>query len=222
MIHIDNISFSYTGEAPYLLENLSLDVKDGDYISIVGSNGSGKSTLLKLILGFIKPSSGILENRAVRTGYVPQAAREDRDFPITVKEVIRSYGKLLHLKNMSVSRILALTGMEDFENVLMGHLSGGQHQKVLIARALMGDPDLLILDEPSTGVDRESQLEIYNRLAYLNKEKHITILAVEHNLEAAVRHSSMLYHVIDGSGHLCHPDEYIREFITKEGYHAGL
>lgn len=222
MIHIDNISFSYTGESPYLLENLSLDVKDGDYISIVGSNGSGKSTLLKLILGFIKPSSGILENRAGRTGYVPQAAREDRDFPITVKEVIRSYGKLLHLKNMSVSRILALTGMEDFENVLMGHLSGGQHQKVLIARALMGDPDLLILDEPSTGVDRESQLEIYNRLAYLNKEKHITILAVEHNLEAAARHSSMLYHVTDGSGHLCYPDEYIREFITKEGYHAGL
>lgn len=117
MIHIDNISFSYTGESPYLLENLSLDVKDGDYISIVGSNGSGKSTLLKLILGFIKPSSGILENRACRTGYVPQAAREDRDFPITVKEVIRSYGKLLHLKNMSVPRILALTGMEDFEKM---------------------------------------------------------------------------------------------------------
>lgn len=222
MIRIGNISFSYTGEAPYLLHNLSLDVKPGNYISIVGSNGSGKSTLLKLILGFLKPTLGVLENHARRTGYVPQAAQSDRGFPVTVKEVIDSYGKLLHLKNISARDILSRTGMEGFENELMGHLSGGQHQKVLIARALMGDPDLLILDEPSTGVDRESRIEIYKRLSRLNKEKHMTVIAVEHNLEAAVRHSSMLYHVMDGSGHLCRPDDYIREFIKEEGCHAGL
>ena len=198
MIHIDNISFSYTGEAPYLLENLSLDVKDGDYISIVGSNGSGKSTLLKLILGFIKPSSGILENRACRTGYVPQAAREDRDFPITVKEVIRSYGKLLHLKNVSVPRILALTGMEDFENVLMGHLSGGQHQKVLIARALMNEPSLLIADEPTADLDVENTNKVMDILKKINQDG-VTLLVVTHELDT-LRYGKTVYRM--EAGHL--------------------
>ena len=181
MLTIENLYFSYTGSAPWLLENVDFHLAGGEYISIVGNNGSGKSTLLKIILGFLKPVSGTVTRRARRIGYVPQRFASDASFPITVEEVIHSYGKLLHLKKIDVDQVLSVTGMEGYKKQLMGSLSGGQHQKVLIARALMGSPDLLILDEPSTGVDLTSQRDIYKELDTLHKDKGVTILAVEHN-----------------------------------------
>ena len=222
MLTIDHLYFSYTGKEPWLLEDISLHVPKGSYISIVGSNGSGKSTLLKLILRFLTPMKGTIQCHARRIGYVPQMPGRDQAFPITVREVIHSYGKLLHLKNFSVKETLAATGMEDYENELMGRLSGGQHQRVLIARALMGSPDLLILDEPSTGVDLTNQKEIYRELSRLNRESHLTVLAVEHNMEEAGKVSTSLYHVDRGHGHLCSVSHYIREYIEKEGGHVQL
>ena len=222
MLTIDHLYFSYTGKEPWLLEDISLHVPKGSYISIVGSNGSGKSTLLKLILRFLTPTKGTIQCHARRIGYVPQMPGRDQAFPITVREVIHSYGKLLHLKNFSVKETLAATGMEDYENELMGRLSGGQHQRVLIARALMGSPDLLILDEPSTGVDLTNQKEIYRELSRLNRESHLTVLAVEHNMEEAGKVSTSLYHVDRGHGHLCSVSHYIREYIEKEGGHVQL
>lgn len=222
MLQIDHLYFSYTGKPPWLLEDISLHVPRGAYISIVGNNGSGKSTLLKLILGFLHPVKGTILSHARRIGYVPQMPSRDHAFPITVAEVIHSYGKLLHLKSFSVKETLAVTGMEDAANELMGNLSGGQHQKVLIARALMGQPDLLILDEPSTGVDLASQREIYGELSRLNREKQLTVLAVEHNMEEAGRVSTGLYHIDEGRGHLCSVSHYIEEYIKKEGGHVQL
>ena len=111
--------------------------------------------------------------------------------------------------------------MESQAEELVGNLSGGQYQRMLIARALMGNPDLLILDEPSTGVDVSSQKEIYAVLHRLNTEQRLTILAVEHNLYAAARYSSMLYHIANGHGHLCTPQHYLDEYMTREGsFHA--
>ena len=107
--------------------------------------------------------------------------------------------------------------MQDFKNQLVGDLSGGQYQRMLIARALMGTPDLLVLDEPSTGVDISSQKEIYKILRELNKNKKLTILSVEHNLYAATESSSMIYHLSNGKGHLCTPQNYLKEYIAKEG-----
>ena len=222
MLDIENLYFSYTGREPWLLENISLHVPKGSYISIVGNNGSGKSTLLKLILRFLTPVKGTIRCEARRIGYVPQMPSRDHAFPITVAEVIHSYGKLLHLKSISVKDVLSVTGMEDYRGELMGNLSGGQHQKVLIARALMGSPDLLILDEPSTGVDLASQREIYGELSRLNREKGLTVLAVEHNMEEAGQVSSGLYHVDGGKGHLCSVSHYIEEYIKKEGGHVQL
>lgn len=226
MLDIENLYFSYTGREPWLLEDISLHVPKGSYISIVGNNGSGKSTLLKLILRFLAPVKGTIRCEARRIGYVPQMPSRDHAFPITVAEVIHSYGKLLHLKSISVKDVLSVTGMEDYRGELMGNLSGGQHQKVLIARALMGSPDLLILDEPSTGVDLASQREIYGELSRLNREKGLTVLAVEHNMEEAGRVSSGLYHVDGGKGHLCSVScsvsHYIEEYIKKEGGHVQL
>ncbi len=218
MIIIENLFFKYTGQTPYTLSGVNLLVPKDSYISIVGNNGCGKSTLLKLILGFLSPTTGTIQIKTNKIGYVPQRQEFNSAFPITVQEVIYSYGKLLHMKNINVCEILSITQMQDFKNQLVGDLSGGQYQRMLIARALMGTPDLLVLDEPSTGVDISSQKEIYKILRELNKNKKLTILSVEHNLYAATESSYMIYHLSDGKGHLCTPQNYLKEYIAKEGF----
>ena len=200
MLTLSRLTFSYSGRAPYLIHDISLAVPKGAYLSITGENGCGKSTLMKLILGFLTPLSGSVTCRARRIGYVPQRSDEgNAAFPITVMEVMESYRHLLHIKDPNISmELLESMGAAGFSRALMGHLSGGQHQKVLLARALLGDPDLLILDEPSTGIDPESQKDIYRFLSRLNRDKGVTIIAVEHNLPAARAHSTMIAHMADG------------------------
>lgn len=220
MIRAENLFFSYTGSPPYILNGINLEIRRGEYVSVVGENGCGKSTLMRLILKFLRPSAGTIVSEAKRVGYVPQ--RNDfsnAGFPITVYEMLNSYRRLLKIKDKGVlAQKLEQVGMTAFSNALMGTLSGGQTQKILIARALLGEPDLLILDEPSTGVDIGSQTEIYGFLKELNQRKSITIVSVEHNLEAAVANSTLIYHLVSGQGHLCSPQKYADEFLrTNRG-----
>ncbi len=215
MIKAENLFFSYSGLPPYILDGINLEIRRGEYVSVVGENGSGKSTLMRLILKFLKPSRGSIVTQAQRIGYVPQKNDfSNSNFPITVYEVLNSYRKLLGAGNKgTVTENLERIGMADFTGSLMGNLSGGQSQKILIARALIGNPDLLILDEPSTGVDMKSQQEIYGFLKKINKENGITIVSVEHNLDAAISNSTLIYHLTDGRGHLCTPGQYADEFL---------
>ncbi|MGI5857624.1 MAG: metal ABC transporter ATP-binding protein [Candidatus Merdivicinus sp.] len=219
MVQAEALFFSYTGAAPYVLNGINLTIQKGEYVSVVGENGSGKSTLMRLILRFLKPTGGSIVTGAERIGYVPQKNDfSNSGFPITVYEVLGSYRRLLRIKDkQAVTRALAQVGMGEYQNALMGTLSGGQTQKILIARAMMGNPDLLILDEPSTGVDIQSQREIYGFLKKLNREKGITIVSVEHNLDAAVANSTLIYHLVGGQGHLCTPRQYADEFLGGRG-----
>jgi zinc transport system ATP-binding protein len=220
MIEIENLFFSYTGMKDYILDGINLKIRDGEYVSVLGENGSGKSTLIRLLLKFIKPTVGRIHLNAQLIGYVPQ--KNDflnSGFPITVFEMLNSYRRLLRIKSSTVVfQNLELVGMTSFKNALIGTLSGGQTQKILIARALLGNPDLLILDEPSTGVDAGSQKEIYGFLKKANQENGITIVSVEHNLDAAITNSTLIYHLLGGHGHLCTPQKYVAEYIkTIEG-----
>ncbi len=219
MIKAENLFFSYTDSPPYVLAGINLEIHDGEYVSVVGDNGSGKSTLMRLILKFIKPTSGSITAQTKRVGYVPQKNDfSNSSFPITVYEALHSYRKLLKIKDKNtVGDALEQVGMSEFTGALMGTLSGGQSQKVLIARALMGKPDLLILDEPSTGVDRNSQKEIYALVKRINQENGITVVSVEHNLDAAVSNSTLIYHLVGGRGHLCTPQQYTGEFLKNRG-----
>jgi zinc transport system ATP-binding protein len=215
MIAAEHLCFSYTGAPPFVLSDIDLRIRKGEYVSVVGDNGSGKSTFIRLILKFLKPTSGSVRTGARRIGYVPQKSDfSDAGFPITVREALNSYRKLLRLKDKTaVAGALAQVGMTDCSGALMGSLSGGQSQKIRIARALMGEPELLILDEPSVGVDIGSQKEIYAFLRNKNRERGVTIVSVEHNLEAAIACSTLIYHLKGGRGHLCSPGQYAGEML---------
>lgn len=218
MIKARNLHFSYTGAPPYVLDGITFDIQSGEYVSVVGDNGCGKTTLMRLILKFLSPSSGTVESYAKRIGYVPQKSdHSNSGFPITVYEALNSYRKLLKIGDKSViSKNLERVGMSGFSKQLMGTLSGGQSQKIFIARALLGSPDLLILDEPSTGVDIHSQRDIYAFLKDINKRSGITIVSVEHNLDAAISSSTQIYHMKAGHGHLCTPSQYSDEILNRK------
>ena len=218
MIEIQDLTFIYPNQSEPTLHHLNMSVPDGAYISIMGANGCGKSTLLRIILGFLKPTTGTVSIKAKQVRYVSQ--KNDyahAGFPITVGEILDSYRKLLSIKDAhEVDRVLALTDMTFAKGKLIGELSGGQAQRVAISRALIGHPDLIILDEPSTGIDRQNQEYMYDLLKKLNTEDNITILSVEHNLEAALRNSTSIYHIHQHHGHLCTPDHYVQEFLSGD------
>ncbi|WP_040212273.1 metal ABC transporter ATP-binding protein [Clostridium polynesiense] len=213
MIQIKNLAFSYTGKAPYLLEDLNLQIPKGAYVSILGENGSSKTTLIKLILGVLSPVKGTISLSTKKVGYVPQKFEGfNSQFPLTVNELLKIHMKVIKLSdNNIIDDSLSLINMNSYKNSLIGNLSGGQQQKVFITRALMGNPELLVLDELSTGVDINSQSEIYSIIKDLNVNKNITVVAVEHNLNAALKNST---HILDLSGdtRLLTIDEYISRF----------
>lgn len=204
MLAIENLCFSYTNSFPYLINNLNLHIDRGSYVSIIGENGSAKSTLLKLILGFLKPKSGTISLNTNKIGYVPQRLEGyNPQFPISVEEMLKCHQKVLKLKDKNLINVsLEKVNMLQYKDSLIGNLSGGQLQKVFIARAVMGNPELLVLDEPSTGIDIKSQKEIYRLIKKLNEDLEMTVISVEHNLEAALNNSTHIFRINEGKGTL--------------------
>mgnify|MGYP000225411326 FL=1 len=215
MIELKHIEFAYESGSE-LLRDINMRVNDGEYIAIVGENGSGKSTLVKLLLGLLEPSKGELKNTFGSIGYVPQRFETlNSQFPITVYEVMEYYRRILKVADkQAVRRCLELMHVYDLHDRLIGTLSGGQCQKVMIARALLGAPDLLIFDEPSTGIDLKSQQELYRFMKKLHNEG-LTIITVEHNLNFAAHYVDKMYHVANGGGHFCSPQEYVAEYVAN-------
>ncbi|MHC1721507.1 MAG: metal ABC transporter ATP-binding protein [Clostridiaceae bacterium] len=201
MITIENLSFSYSGIEPYLLKDVNIKIIPGSYAAIMGDNGSAKTTLVKLILRLLKPVAGIVELETKKIGYLPQNSKNiNSQVPITVSEFMNCHAKVIRLKDKnSVDSALKSLDMLDKKNRLISDLSGGQLQKILIARALLGKPELLILDEPSTGLDANSHDEIYSILKRLNIEEGVTIVSVEHNLHAAFKNSTEILSIENGT-----------------------
>lgn len=217
MLAVYNLSFRYDAYSKYVLEDISFEVEKGEYVSVVGENGSGKSTLVRLLLGLLKPTTGEVQQRASSIGYVPQKKINLTHFPLTVFELLDSYRKVLKVKDRNtVYNMLEEVGLLGFEKKLAGELSGGQLQKLYIARALINNPELLILDEPSTGIDVKGQREIYTILKRLNQDSKITIVSVDHNLDAAVANSTVIFHIANGKGHFCNPKKYAVEAVPSD------
>jgi len=186
------VTLGYDGTP--VLEGLSLDVRPGDCLALLGPNGCGKSTVLKAIAGIIPPIRGtirsIKDGRPVRFGYVPQQETLDLMFAMTAAEVVElgTYGGLPlgrragRVERERVMRCLEQVGAADLRGRLFHTFSGGQKQRVLVARALAADPDLLLLDEPLTGIDAPTAAAILTLLGRVNREQGLTILLVTHHL----------------------------------------
>lgn len=203
MINIKHMSFSYRGTSPYDLKDININFPKNSFISIIGENGSGKTTLLKLILGYLKPTKGEIDINLKSIGYVPQKIDNlNPQFSITVYEILKIHGNTLKIKNTNdeILRVLGLVNIKDLKHKLIGSLSGGQQQRVFIARALMGSPKTLILDEPSTGLDEKTQNEIYSLLKELNLNNNVTILCVEHNREKFLKYSTHILEIKNNMG----------------------
>jgi len=192
IIELEDVSFAYNGGA--VLKNVTFGIREREFLAIIGPNGGGKSTLVKLILGLLKPDTGKIRvfgspPRKVshRFGYVPQDVSINKSFPISVADVVLM-GRLRHHGRSRVSgedrenaiQILEMLGVGEYGNRKIDDLSGGQRERVFIARALITDPDILILDEPTAGVDTGGRAELYALLKELNETK--TIIVVSHDL----------------------------------------
>ncbi len=183
LLECKNVSFTYGNEK--VLDSVSFELRSGQYVGLIGPNGGGKSTLLRILLGILKAKKGSVEkSEDMNIGYVPQRISSMLSFfPATVFEIVKSGLPRNGLPNLSLEQSMKLVGISDLKNRLIGELSGGQLQKVFIARALVSDPKILILDEPAVGIDPNATAKFYAILKKLNKEKNITIVLVSHDLD---------------------------------------
>ena len=196
----EDVTLGYERRA--LLEHLTLTVRAGDYLCIVGENGSGKSTLLRALLGLLPPLAGRIDcpaQREGRLGYLPQQTPTQRDFPATVSEVVLSglSNRRTRFFYTAAERSAALMnlgklGVLELKDRCYRELSGGQQQRVLLARALCAANDLLILDEPVTGLDPASVQDLYKTLRYLNRHEGMAVIMVTHDMENALREAKHL------------------------------
>jgi zinc transport system ATP-binding protein len=191
LIELKNLSLGY--DKDIIIKNINLSIEENDFICIVGPNGSGKSTLVKGILGLIKPIKGKVIYNGLKQnciGYMPQETKVDSNFPASVLEIVLS-GTLNQYKNLFYNKEqkeialknLKILGIEKIKDKSFSDLSGGQRQKVLLARSLCATSKLLILDEPSNNLDSKSKMELYNTIIDLNKNYNITIIMITHDLD---------------------------------------
>lgn len=215
ILSVNNACFHYENNID-ILHHISFDICKGDFIGILGENGVGKSTLLRMILGQLKPCIGSIYWYGINSaefaewykiGYVPQKTiASGIGFPTTVGEVVmanlyKSIGRFRFPKANHRERVidvLKLTNMDKYINRQIGKLSGGQLQRVYISRALVNSPDIIIMDEPTLGLDSNATEKLFTILETLNKEHNITILMITHDFNKAKKYFSRTYKIVDG------------------------
>jgi len=210
VVEIDRLSYAYSGNL--VLDNISFSISEGDLLGMIGPNGAGKTTLFSCMLGLLGGYNGTIKifgedirnnSKVFRSiGYIPQRMAIEQGFPATVEEIVSlgiTSGKISSEKISGAIEIVDMLAQKDRR---IGELSSGQQQRVLIAKAIVNDPRLLILDEPATGIDAETQNRFYSLLQKLNQKKKITIIWASHDLDAVNRlatsvaciNRSMLFH----------------------------
>lgn len=224
LIEVNHLNFGYNESL--ILKDINFNVDQGDFLGIIGANGSGKSTLIKMMVKILNPQSGEIKifgenvntlKRWDKVGYISQKANSfNGNFPATVEEVVKAnlYAQIGKFKfptkahKVRVYEALEKVGMQDYGRSLIGNLSGGQQQRVFLARVLVGDPQVLLLDEPTVGIDLKSEEALYCLLARINKELGLTVVMVTHDIGAITVHANKL---------ICLGEEGLIEHNPKEG-----
>ena len=199
LINLNNISLAYRERT--VLSNISLDLNPGEIVTLIGPNGAGKTTLVRIVLGLQKPDAGQRTiRRGLRIGYMPQKLHVDSTMPLTVKRFL----SLTNQPMTDIKNALGKTGVEHVINSPVQSLSGGELQRTLLARALLHNPHLLVLDEPVQGVDVNGQKELYHLITELRNEQGCSVLMVSHDLHLVMASTDRvvcLNHHICCSGH---------------------
>jgi zinc transport system ATP-binding protein len=203
IIEIDHVDYAY--EDKLVLSDIQFTVEERDFVGLVGTNGAGKTTLLKLIVGLLKPLSGEVQlfgeqvgkfREWDKIGYVPQKNQFNPLFPATVEEIVMTglfSNKTIHRRvtreqQQKCHDALEALGVQNLLRNRIGQLSGGQQQRVFLARALINNPALLILDEPTVGIDTQTQNEFFHLIRHMHEHHNITFLMVTHDLQMVQTH----------------------------------
>lgn len=204
LVEIKNLSFDYSVEDK-ALKGINLKIEKGDFLCIVGENGSGKSTLIKCLVGLNKVSKGtIIKN--TRIGYLPQKNEIQKNFPASIEEVVLSgtttnnLFKVWYTKEdkKKAEEVMKELDIYDMRKKCFRDLSGGQQQRVLVARAICSAGELLVLDEPTNGLDPAIARQIYKLLKELNKKKEMTIVMVSHDIERSIKYATRVVEIRSG------------------------
>ncbi len=226
IIKLDNASIGFD-KVP-IINGVSLSIAAGESWAIMGPNGGGKTTLLKTLIGAAKPASGTcLVSDDIRFGYVPQAENLDRIFPISVREIIAMgrysrvpFGKMLKKQDWEIiDRAMDQTGVSHLEKSKFSSLSGGESRRVLIARAIAGEPDVLALDEPTMSVDSKGRTEIIDLIKKIKKKAGLTVIMVSHHA-GSVRDLVQNFLFVDKDKDLVR--SYTRDEFFRENDSEGL
>jgi len=205
LIEVKDLKIGYEGHI--VLDKVNFNIEGGEFVVIVGSNGAGKTTLIKALLGLVKPINGSINFNGLKQefiGYMPQETKVDSNFPASVYEIVLSgtLNKTLFYtkkeKKLALDN-LKLLGIQNIKDKSFQELSGGQRQKVLLARSLCSTDKLLILDEPSNNLDRESKKDLYKIITELNKKHNITIIMITHDLDHGNLIGNKIISVTDGT-----------------------
>lgn len=196
LVEIDNLSLRYGARA--VLSHVSLRIEPGEIVTIVGPNGSGKTSLLRAIIGAVRPAQGrVVKASDLKIGYVPQRLHIDDTLPITVERFLKLPGGATA---NGLNRALVQAGIPDLAKAQFSQLSGGQFQRVLLARALIGRPDLLLLDEATQGLDQRGSASFYQQIEKVRQDTGCSVLMISHELHVVMSASDR---VICLNGHVC-------------------
>lgn len=203
VISVHGLGFDY-GDG-WVFHKLDLDVPRGDFVAVIGANGAGKSTLMKMLAHAMPPTVGTISYYGIpvekfdqweKVGYVAQnPAKMQREFPISVREVValglvqkkKLWQRFGSEEEKKIDKALASFKLTDLQHRKIGELSGGQQQRVFLARAMVKEPEILLLDEPATGIDAASKVALYDMLGEINAEQGVTIIMISHDLELAAQ-----------------------------------
>ncbi len=230
LIELRDVTFGY-GTIP-VLENVNLHLHPGQFAALVGPSGAGKTTLLRLILNLVRPSSGQIFRQstpALRIAYVPQLETVDWNFPVTAEEVVlmgktQNSGRWPWPRKADRQQALAMLDQLEIADLAQNHirdLSGGQQQRVFLARALIAEPELLVLDEPTTGVDMRSSENVFHLLAHLNQDG-MTIVLTTHDLNMTAAHAPWIVCLNQRIIAQGRPEEVFTEEILSEAYEGEM
>lgn len=183
---VKNLSMSFEDKAVF--SNVDFSLKEGSRTALLGANGTGKTTIIRILMGMLKPTTGLIDfNSDVKIGYVPQFRNIDSDYPLSIRSFVELNTPLFKSKKMrkKIDRILDETNLTSIQNTRMGEASGGQKQRAYLAKALIDDPNFIILDEATASLDPNAKVELMELIKHLNDKRHVTVLFTTHDIPLA-------------------------------------